>query len=113
MRGTAPATFFQSDAKSTCLASQAWLQVFLCVLTDGWSPLPAGVFAAAVAEWGKLSDDEKKVYTANFKVQHLQSPHIKASHTCMASNFPCMHVSYWPSHCLRSQISWHCGELPL
>ena len=31
-------------------------------------PVPAGVFAAAVAEWGKLTDDEKKVYTANFKV---------------------------------------------
>jgi len=31
--------------------------------------LAAGVFAAAVAEWGKLTDDEKKVYTANFKVR--------------------------------------------
>ncbi len=29
-----------------------------------------------MAEWGKLSDDEKKVYTANFKVNHAASLHL-------------------------------------
>ena len=54
-----------------------------------------------MAEWGKLTDDEKKVYTANFKVDHAASLHLT-----MPMFLP------FAGHFLSAQRAW-CSVLQL